>query len=125
MGASFTRSLSVGTHIVKATVSDREGLSTSKQVTIAVATAPPDVPGTSVALSATQYKVRGAQIVDLTWSGASSASVDIYRNSVRILTTTNDGLHTDPIDRKGKGAYTYQVCEAGTSYCSNSVRIVF
>jgi hypothetical protein len=33
--------------------------------------------------------------VDLSWSGASSPNIDIYRNSVVVATTGNDGFYTD------------------------------
>ncbi|HUG95857.1 MAG TPA: chitinase N-terminal domain-containing protein, partial [Pleomorphomonadaceae bacterium] len=59
------------------------------------------------------------------WSGATSTNVDIFRNSVMITTTANDGFHTDNIDNKGGGSYTYQVCKAGTTTCSNQVTITF
>ena len=37
----------------------------------------------------------GKRRVDLSWSGATSNKVDIYRNSARIATTANDGFYTD------------------------------
>ncbi len=40
----------------------------------------------SITLSATGY-VKGRQKVDLTWSGAASSSMDVYRNNVLIVTT--------------------------------------
>ncbi len=63
--------------------------------------------------------------VDLNWSGATSADVDIFRNGVKILTTTNDGAHADNTGAKGGGSFTYKVCEAGTSTCSPNRTIVF
>ena len=54
-----------------------------------------------------------------------SADVDIYRDGVIVLTTANDGSETDPIDLRGGGSYTYQVCEAGTSTCSGEVTVTF
>ncbi|HVS62152.1 MAG TPA: PKD domain-containing protein [Thermoanaerobaculia bacterium] len=79
----------------------------------------------AISLSATGYKVRGAQHADLAWSGATSTNVDVYRNGVIIVTTANDGAHTDNIGNRGGGSYTYQVCEAGTSTCSNQVTVTF
>jgi hypothetical protein len=69
----------------------------------------------AIALSARGYKVKGYQRVDLSWSGAGSASVDLYRDGARITATANDGFHTDVINRKGAGTYRYRICEAGTS----------
>lgn len=81
--------------------------------------------GGSINLSASGYKVKGVQNADLTWSGATSTSVDIFRSGAKITTTANDGFHTDNIGKKGGGSYTYKVCEAGTSTCSNEVTVSF
>lgn len=81
--------------------------------------------GSGITLSASGYKVKGLQKVDLSWSGASSTSVDIHRNGALIVTTANDGFHTDNIDKTGGGSYTYKLCEAGTSTCSNEAAVTF
>ena len=78
-----------------------------------------------ITLTARGYKVRGRQTVDLSWSGATSNNVDIYRNNVRIITTANDGLYTDSIGGRGHATYTYRVCNAGTQACSNQVTVTF
>jgi hypothetical protein len=80
---------------------------------------------TSRTLNVKSYKVKGAQKADLTWGGFTATSVDIYRSGTRVATTANDRAWTDQIDRKGGGAYTYQVCEAGTSTCSNPATASF
>jgi hypothetical protein len=36
-------------------------------------------------------------MVDLSWSGASSPNVDIYRHGVVVATTGNDGFYTDSL----------------------------
>jgi hypothetical protein len=53
--------------------------------------------------------------------------VDIRRNgAVVIAATSNDGAQTDPINRRGGGSYTYQVCAAGgTASCTNTVTVRF
>jgi len=79
----------------------------------------------AIDLSANGYKVRGLQKADLAWSGATSSTVDVYRNNSPIATTANDGFHTDNINARGGGSYTYKVCEAGTSTCSNNVVVSF
>ena len=76
-------------------------------------------------LEATGYKVKGVQHAGLIWSGATSTSVDVYRNGTRVATTGNDGAHTDNIGKSGNGRYTYKVCEAGTATCSAEVTISF
>jgi hypothetical protein len=78
-----------------------------------------------ISLTARGYKVKGYQRVDLTWSGARSATVDVFRDGTRITTTPNDGFHTDVINRKGAGTYRYRICEAGASTCSPEAIVVF
>jgi subtilisin family serine protease len=81
--------------------------------------------GGGISLSAVGLKQRGLQKADLTWSGVTSTNVDIYRNGVLITTTANDGSHRDDINRHGNGSYTYTICEAGTSACSNDAAVDF
>ncbi|PHI37041.1 alkaline serine protease [Pseudoalteromonas sp. GCY] len=81
---------------------------------------------TSVELSASGYKQKGNSYVDLSWNGASTSQVDIYRNGSKIVTTSNDNSHTDIISVKGGGTYGYQVCEQGsTAACSATQTVVF
>src|SRR5207248_8531965 len=75
-------------------------------------------------LSAARRKVGGINTVRLTWSGATSASIDVYRNGPPpIATVPNTGVYTDSTGDTGRARYTYRVCEAGTSTCSNIVRV--
>jgi hypothetical protein len=78
-----------------------------------------------ITLSAAGRKVGGINTVRLTWSGATSANIDVYRDSVLIATTANDGSYTDSIGDYGRARYTYRVCEAGTQTCSNNARVTF
>ena len=80
---------------------------------------------TGISLSATGYKVKGTQHADLSWSGATSTNVDVFRNDVKVTTTANNGVYTDNIGNKGNGTYTSKVCEAGTSTCSGEVTVSF
>jgi hypothetical protein len=122
-GGSFSSStLSVGTHIITASVTDSGGLGGNDSVSITVQEAEP--PG-SFQLSVRAYKVKGSQHADLTWSGATSATVDVVRNGVGVATTANDGAYTDATGVKGGGSATYRVCEAGTSTCSNAVNVTW
>jgi PQQ enzyme-like repeat protein len=92
--------------------------------TVTPTSTPTPTPG-QITLTARGYKVRGQQTVDLTWSGATSNMVDIYRNNARIATTLNDGLYTDPIGGHGHRSFTYQVCNAGSQTCSNLATVTF
>ncbi len=87
---------------------------------------PPPPPPTGIQLTAQGYKIKGRQQVDLTWSGATTSSVAVYRNGSPLWTTANDGSATDPIGIKGGGTWTYQICETDSSpTCSNSATVVF
>jgi len=109
-----------------ATVVDAGGLSASTQVSLTV-TDPttPTIAATGPSLTARSYKVKGNQMVDLSWSGLSADSVTISRDGNVILTTANDGAETDRINKKGNGSYTYQVCTADTTTCTNTVSVSF
>ena len=80
---------------------------------------------TSITLSAAGRKVGGINTVRLTWSGATSTDIDVYRDDVLIVTTANDGSYRDSTGDTGRARYTYQVCEAGTETCSNDARVAF
>jgi subtilisin family serine protease len=81
--------------------------------------------GTPITLSAAGRKVGGINTVRLRWMGATSTNIDVYRNSVLILTTANDGEYIDSTGDTGRARYTYKVCAAGTQTCSNEVRVTF
>jgi hypothetical protein len=127
-GASVSKVLSAGTHLVTATVSDSNGLSATSQVTVIVTSTtiiPPPSTETGISLSAAGRKVKGLKQVMLSWKGAASSSVDVYRSGTKVMTTANDGSETDFIKTRGAGSYTYKLCDAGTSTCSSSVNVAF
>ena len=79
----------------------------------------------AIQLRASGRKVGGINTVRLTWSGATSNNIDVYRNSVLLTTVPNTGTYTDSTGDTGRAGYTYKVCEAGTSSCSNDVTVRF
>jgi subtilisin family serine protease len=79
----------------------------------------------SIALATSGRKVKGTAYVDLRWSGASSAVVDIYRNGSFVTSTANDGAHTDGPLGKGGGSFRYKVCAHASSVCSNEPTVSF
>jgi len=85
---------------------------------------PTPTPG-PITLSAAKRKVNGINTVRLTWSGATSTNVDVYRNAVVIVTTANDGSYIDSTGDTGRARYVYKVCEGGTQTCSNEVTVTF
>jgi extracellular elastinolytic metalloproteinase len=124
-GGSFTNSaLSIGNHTITAAVTDSGGLPGSAAITVTITEPGGGGGDPTITLTATGYKVKGVKFADLSWSGATTANVDIYRDTTKI-TTANDGAYTDNTGQKGGGSFTYRVCEAGTTVCSPTVTIVF
>jgi len=115
---SFTTVLSEGIHTITAEVTDSGDYSASDSITITVGG---DNDG-GFTLSFYAYKIKSDKYADLTWSGATSTNVNVYRDDGQIATTANDGVYTHGPFKSGKPA-TYQVCEAGESTCSNTVSV--
>ena len=87
---------------------------------------PGQLPGEVISLSAVGYKVKGVQYVDLTWSGISNENVNIYRDGESIMTQPSGTTsYTDNLEVKRGGPYLYQVCEASTAVCSETVNVSF
>jgi hypothetical protein len=101
-------------------LSGTSGYSNTAQDTTGTPPPPP-----AISLSLDGYKVRGSHVIDLTWSGATSGNVDIYRDGGAPTTVANDGEHTDETGNKGSRTYSYQVCEAASSACSDIEFISF
>jgi hypothetical protein len=90
------------------------------------ATPTPTPTPSGITLTAHGRRVQGRHTVDLTWSPVTSANIDIYRDGVVIATVPNTGAYKDFIGvRGGNVRYTYKVCDAGTSNCSNEVIVRF
>jgi YVTN family beta-propeller protein len=85
---------------------------------------PTPTPG-PITLSASGRKVGGINTVDLSWSGATSPNIDVYRNGALIATVPNTGGYTDSTGAHGRATYTYKVCEVGTQTCSNDATVTF
>jgi subtilisin family serine protease len=83
----------------------------------------PPVEGGDITADASGYKAKGKNKVDVTWSGAVTASVDIIRNGSLRITTANDGAYTDSF--RTSGSFTYKVCDQGTSNCSTETTVNF
>jgi PKD repeat protein len=106
-----------GTYTVTLTVTDSVGQTSTAQRTVTVTAPAP------ISLSTRGYKSKGLRYVDLTWSGATGTNVDVFRNGTLLVTTANDGAHTD--SPSAAGTFTYRVCAAGTTTCSSDSSVVF
>lgn len=77
-------------------------------------------------LNINSYKVRGYHTAHLSWRGANSPSVVIYRDGQMIVVTDNDGDFVDDLNSRSKGViYSYRICELDTNDCSENVLSAF
>jgi subtilisin family serine protease len=110
-----------GTYTVTLMVTDNAGATNSTSQNVTVTT-----PGNGgITLSVVAYKVQGRKHADLTWTGAISTSIDVFRDGTRVATTSNTGSFTHSTNERGGGSHTYRVCEAGTSTCSPNVTVSY
>jgi subtilisin family serine protease len=78
----------------------------------------------SITLTATARVQGKTRFADLRWANATTTNVDVYRNGVKVITTANDGLHSD--SPTVKGTFTYKVCNAAsTTACSVERSVTF
>jgi extracellular elastinolytic metalloproteinase len=122
-GASFSTSLlSLGAHTITASVTDGDGLTGTASIGITVVSGG----GPEISLSLAGRKAKAINFVDLTWSGATTDHIDIWRNGTKLLVTTNGGFYSDNTRTKGSVTFTYKVCEFNSTInCSPERTIVF
>jgi hypothetical protein len=102
-----------GSYTATLTVTDNAGASANSQEAF-----------NPISLAARGGKQNGHEKVDLSWSGASGASFDIYRND-RKIATAQALAYTDNLNTNAAGTYTYRICATGSSVCSNQVLVSF
>lgn len=84
---------------------------------------PPIDPATPpITLQASPYIAPGGERrVMLSWSGATTASVDVYRDGAKVATVPNTGAYRDPVT---PGTFQYRVCNLNsTTACSATVSV--
>lgn len=75
-----------------------------------------------ISLSVTgQKKTDGKAYMALSWSGATGATVKVYRNGALITVQENDGYYMNSRAYSGSVTYTYKVCDAAG--CSPEVSV--
>jgi hypothetical protein len=81
----------------------------------------------NITLTASGYKEKGFRKVHLSWTGSGAASFDVYRddNDKPIATVSATEYTDNTLGLGGSGSYTYKVCEAGTSTCSDQATVTF
>ncbi len=104
-----------GTYTVTLTVTDDGSLKDTASSSVTV-TAPQTG---EISLTVETRKAGRNTYADLRWEGATGATVDVYRNDAKLLTTTNDGLYSEKVTSFVGDVLTYKVCNTGTSVCSN------
>jgi PKD repeat protein len=77
-----------------------------------------------ISLSARGYKLNGLRKVELSWSGPTGTSFDIYRDGAKIA-TVQTSAYTDSLNTKGPGSYVYEACASASSICSNQATVRF
>jgi hypothetical protein len=99
------------------------GTSTCSAESTVTAASPTGTPtAATITLTASTRKFDTYWGAYLKWSGASGTTVDIYRNGVKAINTTNDGAWNQAL--RTAGTYTFKLCNAGTTVCSPDVSVV-
>jgi M6 family metalloprotease-like protein len=118
-GSTVSATLSDGTHVIAASVTDSDGNTTQSDITITVGSA------SNITLTvSSQVKGRNT-LADLVWSGVSTAQVDIYLNGSLLVTTGNDGAYRHNFGKNPTGTYDFKICDEGTNNCSTIETLVF
>ena len=85
---------------------------------------PTPPPPSSISLTVKgERRSDGRAYLTLDWTGAIGSTVDLYRNSVKLLTTENDGHYVNSKAWTAPTTYAFRVCASGGAVCSPEVRV--
>jgi serine protease len=106
-----------GTFTVTLTVTDNVGATSSVSQSVTVIAPPPAISLSVV--SAFRRNAKGVE-VNLSWTQASTANVEIFRSGASLGLVPNSGAYRDRFNSTGT-TFTYRVCDEGGARCSNQV----
>ena len=85
---------------------------------------PPPEPGTFTLTASGQTFFATVKPVTLTWTGATSQYMSLFRDGGNIGAAANTGSFTDVVMTSG-GTIVYKICEYNTTVCSNTASVMF
>ena len=121
-GASFSRTLTAGSHTITASVTDSTGHTAQASVGVTVTTTSTTTSGRTLTATKTTQS-DGRFMTKLSWTGLTTDTVDMYRNGEKIDRTGNDGSANNYVP--GKGTYTYKMCNSRVLECTNQASVTY
>jgi PKD repeat protein len=78
-----------------------------------------------IPLNVTGWTDPTKKLMNLSWTGASGTTVDVYRNGGFLKNVANAGRYTNTYTGLSAATYTYKVCLAGKTTCSGVATVQF
>ncbi len=107
-----------GTYSVSLTVIDNEGASDTSSQSVTVTDGSVEPPAGA---ELTGSRSKGNRQANLSWTGLNGSNVDVFVNGSFNDTTANDGSTSYNVSKKA--SYTFEVCESGTTTCTNAITL--
>jgi hypothetical protein len=109
-----------GTNVI--TVKARDAAGNAGSAVLSVTYTPP-IQSTSVVLTGQLVSTKWGKKAQLSWTSAPWEGASVYRNGIKIARTSNDGSYNDQL--RSPGSYTYKVCNATGTTCTNTVTLYY